>query len=329
MNDTETALSYIPSDDRETWLRMGMALKHEFGDEAWPVWDAWSRQSSNYEYKAARVVWKGFKDKSKPITIGTLYWEARQLGWVPDKPLERKHEPRPTDQAMLRRERERYAAAAVAARGIVLTAKHDIHPYLATKGFPEFRWRVSEDGRLVVPMNDKFGKIQSVQFIDADGVKKFLPHAKASGARFRFGNANRGTRTWYVEGFATALSLRAALREINLQDTVVVCFSAAGTRLAGHDAAGLVIADHDYWRCAEPECKHAWDGTWRQEACASCGSVRVIAPAGEKYARESRRHWWVPEQVGTDLNDMHLADGLDAVVEVIRNEFLVKQRTFF
>lgn len=55
------ALSYIPPHDRDTWVRMGMAIKNEFGDEGFEVWDDWSRAADNYSPTSARSVWKGLK----------------------------------------------------------------------------------------------------------------------------------------------------------------------------------------------------------------------------------------------------------------------------
>jgi putative DNA primase/helicase len=64
MNDLDRvrdALAYIPAHDRETWVRMGMAIKNEFGDAGFDVWDEWSQSADNYSPAAARSVWKGLK----------------------------------------------------------------------------------------------------------------------------------------------------------------------------------------------------------------------------------------------------------------------------
>jgi hypothetical protein len=36
------ALFFIPADDRETWVRMAMAVKSELGDAGFDIWDAWN-----------------------------------------------------------------------------------------------------------------------------------------------------------------------------------------------------------------------------------------------------------------------------------------------
>lgn len=73
------ALPFIPADDRETWVRVGMAVKRELGDEGFDIWDEWSHQSESYVEKDARDVWKSFRADG-PVTIGTLLYEAKKRG---------------------------------------------------------------------------------------------------------------------------------------------------------------------------------------------------------------------------------------------------------
>jgi hypothetical protein len=49
------ALDYIPSDDDETWYKVGMACKHE--GIPYYVFDAWSMGSPSYDDKQNRVRW--------------------------------------------------------------------------------------------------------------------------------------------------------------------------------------------------------------------------------------------------------------------------------
>jgi len=52
------ALNAIPADDRDLWLRIGMAVKAGLGDEGFALWDAWSRQSPRYDEADARRTWR-------------------------------------------------------------------------------------------------------------------------------------------------------------------------------------------------------------------------------------------------------------------------------
>ena len=70
------ALRFIPSDDRETWLAVGMALSASFGENGRSLWDAWSRQSARYTDVGQAKAWKSFNGASR--TIGTIFWLRRQ-----------------------------------------------------------------------------------------------------------------------------------------------------------------------------------------------------------------------------------------------------------
>lgn len=96
------ALDFVPSDDRDTWLRMGMAIKSELGDSGFDLWDTWSQQADSYEAKAARDVWKSIRAVGK-VTAGTLFHEAKANGWRDDGTQQR---PTPEEIA----ERQRVAA---------------------------------------------------------------------------------------------------------------------------------------------------------------------------------------------------------------------------
>lgn len=80
------ALAVIPADDRNTWLRVGMALNSWDPSEAgFPVWDHWSRKSSKHDPETQRSTWAGFKPGGG-VTLGTLYHLAKlEQEQVPDE----------------------------------------------------------------------------------------------------------------------------------------------------------------------------------------------------------------------------------------------------
>ncbi|MBK6758038.1 MAG: PriCT-2 domain-containing protein [Moraxellaceae bacterium] len=45
------ALTYIDAHDRDIWLKVGNALKTEFGEIAFAVFDNWSQSADNYDAK--------------------------------------------------------------------------------------------------------------------------------------------------------------------------------------------------------------------------------------------------------------------------------------
>lgn len=81
------ALAFIPSEDRDDWLKAGMALHHESGgsDDAFGVWDDWSKdtKAGNYDPKEQRRAWASFSDShGNPVTIGSVFHLAKENGWL-------------------------------------------------------------------------------------------------------------------------------------------------------------------------------------------------------------------------------------------------------
>ena len=89
-------------------------------------------------------------------------------------------------EAAAKEQAERYAKATELA-GKLWEAAHaatDAHPYLARKEVPPFGLKQAQDGRLMVPVLDAAGTPQSLQFIDADGEKRFLSGGRTAGGYF-------------------------------------------------------------------------------------------------------------------------------------------------
>lgn len=77
----EEALRFIPPDDYQTWIEVGLACKADLGAAGFMVWEAWSQGSP--KYVAAEMVgrWNGFKPSQ--ISIGMVFGRAEDSGWVP------------------------------------------------------------------------------------------------------------------------------------------------------------------------------------------------------------------------------------------------------
>lgn len=190
-----------------------------------------------------------------------------------------------------RQQRQQQARAADIAARMIREATMSTHPYLVRKGFPNLLGLVHSD-KLLVPVRDvtDYARIISVQTIDANGVKKFLPGGRARCGVYRIGVAPANARRVVLcEGYATGLSIHAALQRLPGPHTVIVCFSAGNLELiAEHFPAALVCADNDE------------SGT------------------GEKVARATELEWRMPPDVGTDFNDLMLKHGVYAVTEILR-----------
>lgn len=181
---------------------------------------------------------------------------------------------------------EQYLQAGLQAARMIGQAVLCTHPYLAAKGFPAELGFVL-DGELLVPMRDcrHYDKLVGCQRITMEG-KKFVGGQRAKGAIYRLGPV-KGER-WLCEGYATGLSLRAALADLRRQAQVWVCFSAGNLAHVGKGMINAyVMADNDESR------------------------------AGELAAIETNLPWVMPPEIGSDANDYHQAKGLRALVKVI------------
>ena len=332
MYDTiRSALFSIPPDDREVWFRMASALRRELGDaDGFALWDEWSRGWPGYRESHARRTWRSAaRERSvKQVTVGSLFYYARQWGWTGDITGGRSMSKaeRERMEARQRADRDRIARvqrkAAEQAEAMLRSARMAVHPYLVGKGFEDVYMPVLGE-QLLVPMKDVMNqRLWSVQKIWPDGTKRFMLGGRAGGLAHRVGGGS-GAR-WLCEGLATGLSVHAAVRRMGrLDDTVVVCFAAANIEAvsersirSGAKKGDLVIADHDLHRCAARGCQRRWDAPWGPQECPECGSKWTVEPSGEKYARRSGLPYWLPAGVG-DANDFMNECGLEALCDAL------------
>jgi hypothetical protein len=81
------ALVHLPADNYDRWIRYGLAIKREFGDAGFQVWDDWSREEEgaypSEGERSAKEVWDTFKPRlgEGGITVGTIFKLARDAGW--------------------------------------------------------------------------------------------------------------------------------------------------------------------------------------------------------------------------------------------------------
>lgn len=191
----------------------------------------------------------------------------------------------------LLRERSRQFDAAIKAREIVRDCARKTHPYLKLKGFPLVRGLVHPSGDLVIPMWEfNTWVLNSVQRISPAGTKLFLTDGKARGSVFIVGRGQQRER-WLCEGYATALSLQAALTDLRAQAEIICCFSAGNLMRIAElvRRPAYVMADNDE--------SHA-------------GLTAAIA-SGLPYV--------MPNEVGTDANDLHQQRGLRRLVDLVRS----------
>ena len=180
------------------------------------------------------------------------------------------------------------AIAAKKAKWILEQTELDRHAYLEKKGLPDIMgnvWhRPEQDPLLVVPMY--CGGLVGVQLIGSTGEKKFLTGARTNDAVFSIG---KGSRIFLCEGYASALSLHAILAALKVPYTIMATFSAGNlARIAKAHPGAFILADND------------------------------VSGTGQGVAQESGCKWWMPPEVGMDINDLHIQIGTFKASQMLR-----------
>ena len=184
--------------------------------------------------------------------------------------------------------------AALRAAEMIAASKPVEHNYLHMKGFPSMLGMVNADGDLLIPMRhlatNELQGVQVIKWVEFERRydKKMIPGMRAKGAVFRIG-PKQAQETFLVEGYATGLSVEAALRSIGFQASVLVCFSANNMEHVAPMVSGrvFVFADNDK------------SGT------------------GEAAAIATGRPYCMSPEIGEDANDLHKRGGLMAVCKLL------------
>ena len=330
------ALSFCDYDNRDTWVSMAMALKSEFGEMAFSVWDNWSAQSASYKPKDAKAVWKSVKMHGR-TTIGTLIAEAKTNGYqykseknvISEEELEKRRIAREKAIAeseartALENEQARLHAVKLWASAKPVTD----HPYLKRKlvkshGLRVGTWEaIGEDGKtwatienaLLVPLRDEKRELVSLQAILPNSEnplkrdKDFIKGGKKSGCYHGFGRPPEDGKRHKIiigEGYATMASVYEATGFM-----CVVAFDSGNLPTVGAiirskypDADIVIAADNDH----------------KNKKNAGLESAR-------KTAVEINATIALPEHGGnddiTDFNDIHVLKGIEYVKSAFDEAF--------
>ncbi|MES2770399.1 MAG: DUF3631 domain-containing protein [Pseudomonadota bacterium] len=169
------------------------------------------------------------------------------------------------------------------------------HPYLTRKGVAANGARLHRES-IVLPIRDTAGVLHSLQFIGEDGGKRYLTCGRIRGCYFGIGKPD-GVLC-IAEGFATGASIHEATGY-----AVAVAFDAGNLQAAANalrekfpEFRLILCADDDYRTDGNPGMSKA------KEAAQAVSGLLAIPQFGD-----SR-----PEGA-TDFNDLHKAQGLEAV----------------
>lgn len=299
------ALQYIQPIDRGVWVKIGMSLKSEFDEDGFDAWDQWSQGADSYNQKSAKAVWKSIRASGK-IGIGTLFHAAKLAGWVDNEPdreptlqeLEARRALRAQREAKAkiedRRKADGYRFAAAKATVIIDRCKTATHNYLRSKQLPDALGLVTTEEELFVPMrsleNNELVGGQIIRWLMNERVweKKMIHGMCAKGAVLRLGSRH-SAETWLCEGYATGLSIEAALRRVSSNASVLICFSAWNMGHVAPMVSGkkFIFADND------------------------------VSGTGLRTATESGLPFCMSPIAGEDANDWHARSGVLAVAKAI------------
>jgi putative DNA primase/helicase len=328
------ALSFIPPDvDRDTWARVGMAVKASdlTGAVAFELWNEWSERGASYSERNARDTWRSLKAAGS-VTVGTLFGMAKDHGFrFPEASNQASQAPAPAPEEAERlaeakrqqrdadaaRYRERADAAARGAASLWAEAREPESAaaagYLVRKGVQAHGVRVLPGGVLLVPMRDAAGELQNVQFIapakPANGRpdKRFLHGGRKSGLWHLIGSTDAAAVLLAAEGYATAATLHEATGR-----PVAVAFDAGNlvhvvrALRELHPALTLLVCGDDDRATAARTGKN----TGRDKAASAAragatgeGAARAVWPEFPAAAADTC----------SDFNDLATVAGIDAV----------------
>jgi len=71
------ALEFVSNHDYAMWIRVGMALKAQFGDAAFDLWNSWSASGyPDHDSRECQRKWASFK-RTTGVSLGSIFHEAR------------------------------------------------------------------------------------------------------------------------------------------------------------------------------------------------------------------------------------------------------------
>ena len=257
----EHALKFIDADtDRDSWAKVAMAIKSEFGDDGIEIFGEWSEGGESFDFAALKSTWDSITG-SGGITLGTLFHMAKQHpDYTEGKPLtkaqikkwhadsqkreeERKQQQEAADKAQAEFHEMVAVRAATAWDDATEIDTEAGHAYLLKKRITGFGARI-RNGNILVPMYHD-GKLMSTQEIFPNGKKKFLKGGRANDCYMVIGEIT--DNVILCEGYATGCSLHK-----RTGDPVVVAFMCKSLMGVGHwiretypDAQVVIAADND------------------------------------------------------------------------------------
>lgn len=329
------ALSFVDCNDWDMWVRMGMAIKSELGQDGFDIWNNWGKGRKKYSERDARNSWKSIKPVGG-VRIGTLIREALQSGYRFDSDT-----PASISEAEKTARRERVAQQEKA-EAAALKVQHALaadlaaelwdeaqpvydqeHAYLQRKGVNSHglklgRWPLFNDAGeifrwlddvLLIPIYDSAKRPRSLQGVFTEAPsgfrsdKSYLKGGEKSGHFFTIGTPPTSGAVAVCEGYATGASIHEAMGWY-----VAVAFDRSNLRNVAETMRKafptcqlVVVADNDRFT-TNSKGELINPGVKDATAAAAAVNGRLVVP-----------QFTSDDGQPTDINDLHQREGIDAV----------------
>ena len=185
------------------------------------------------------------------------------------------------------------------------------HPYLQAKKINNYGFRIQEN-RLAVPLRNIDGVLQSIQWIDADGEKRFQMDAPLDGAFWSIALDTLKEKPGQIILLGEGIATMAKVYELTELPCVAALTCGKLAEIAGILRGKypknkiVVLADND----KATELKHGFNpGVTAAEAAVKSGFVNGYAVPSFKSPDD-----------GTDWDDFANLYGEDATIEVLREQ---------
>lgn len=327
-DEVRNALTYLDPNDRETWWKVGAALKSEFDEGGRSLWEDWSRSYPKWNERESNAQWKSFKYGH--IHIGTLFHMAKANGFTFSQSYRA-----PSAEEIAHREAEWAVKREVQDAWDKVSRDHAARtanivwenantrpadagfPYLSDKGITDPAVlanarinRFKDEDRLVIPMYDRPNHIVNRQAIDANGGKFFLPGGEVGGAYGKIAapNSDWTGGVYLAEGFATAASIHMATGK-----PVIIAFNAGNLPKVAAKMAAMLPENTPVYIAADNDASQTGIKKAAEAAQVLGSRARVVMPefTGDEIARFQQKHG--QDSLPSDFNDLHELRGLDAV----------------
>lgn len=191
----------------------------------------------------------------------------------------------------------------------------DSHAYLTRKRVPATHGvRLDKYDNLVIPLRNVDGEIRTLQYIKPDGTKNLKKGAEKSSNFFVVGGELSPQHpVLYAEGYATAASLHLATGMPVVMTVDAGNLVTVSRNLKKHypDSHHIVLGEDDFTNTNTQGEQDNKGAKKAQEAAAAINGIYIIPT----FTESERAQAFAKTASFSDFNDIHVANGLNAVRE--------------